>query len=84
VLNYHELILKKVNESSGIKQVELALAVMTEIGPGRFDNHSFQHELEYAISHGEIIELEYVVPQTSYKMSSLYFPKGTEFPQWQK
>ena len=77
--NYHELIVKRVNDSSGIGSIKLSLDVMTEIGPGNFNITSYVHELEYAVKKGEIVELEFIVPTSSHKMSSLYFPKGTIF-----
>lgn len=39
--------------------------------------------LENMVKEGSIIELEYILPSISYRVKSLYFPKGTAFMNYE-
>ena len=72
-----EVILQVIKESQGIKNVDLALKVMAEVGPGSFDKDKFELAVAQLIHGKEIIEVEFVLPNVDYRMKSIYFPKGT-------
>lgn len=72
-----EVTLEIIKNSTGIKSVELALKVMAEIGPSKFDTDKFQLTLAQLVNGREIIEVEYVLPNVSYRTKAIYFPKGT-------
>lgn len=69
-------LLKIVSESTGIKGVDLAVALVMEHGPANA-MEMFQ-ALKDLVENGDIIEIEYVVPHMNYRAKSIYFPKGTE------
>ena len=74
-MTYKEAILEAV--SNGIKNVDLALKVMERINPLRFDEEEFHLDLDVLISSGEIIEIEYFLPQMIHRAKSFFLPKGT-------
>lgn len=76
-----EAILTTVNSHQGVKGVELVVNVMGIINPLLFNHHEYAKTIQSLVDSGEIIELEYTVPQVDYRIKSLYFPRGTEF-QW--
>jgi len=67
-----------VNAHQGIKGVDLALHVMSEVNPVIFDIQEYWDALNSLIGSKEIVEVEYTLPQLSYRIKSIYFPKGTE------
>jgi len=69
-----ETILDIINSNSGIKAVDLIIKVST-VHPISYDE--FSTEIEKLIHEGEIIELEYTLPDFEYRIKSIYFPKGT-------
>lgn len=71
-------ILDKVTNSTGMKGVELVLHVMTILMPKTFKHEEYTQILESLVDRGEIVELEYEVPQV-HRVKSIYFPKGTTF-----
>ncbi len=79
MIQLKEIILRKVNNSTGIKAVELTLAVMSEINPLIFEAKTYISELDELVKNGEILELEYTLPNMDYRIKSIYFPKGTIF-----
>lgn len=70
-------ILDTVRKSTGIKGTELALKVITLVHPRTFESAEYITILNMLVHSGQILELEYIVPQTSYRIKSIYFPKGT-------
>ena len=72
-----DIILEVVNRSSGIKAVDLALKVMEKVNPTVFDTEDFHKSFDTLIKDGEIIELEYIDPDTDYRIKSILFKKGT-------
>lgn len=74
-----ETILALINANSGLKAVELVCKVMGVVNPLMFKNIEYQDTLEQLLKEGEIVELEYILPQLNYRVKSLYFPKGTKF-----
>ena len=77
-VSLRDTILTSVNSHQGIKGVELVLNVMGCVGPVMFDDREYTLELSRLLDEGEIIEVEYSLPQMSYRIKSLYFPKGTQ------
>lgn len=74
-----EAILNIINTRQGVKSVNLALDVMSLTNPISFDDIPYQKELAELVKSGEIIELEYILPDMDYRVKSIYFPKGTKF-----
>lgn len=72
-----EVILRMINSHQGIKGVDLALKVMSEINPSVFKVEEYWDALNSLIGSKEIVEVEYTLPQLSYRIKSIYFPKGT-------
>lgn len=70
-------ILKIINSRQGIKGVDLVLALMERIGPTMLKYQEFDSALVELIKEGEVVELEYVLPQMEYRIKSMYFPKNT-------
>jgi hypothetical protein len=73
-----EVILQMVNAHQGIKGVDLALKVMSEINPAVFNIEEYWEALFSLTISKEIVEVEYILPQLTYRVKSIYFPKGTE------
>jgi hypothetical protein len=73
-----DLILKILSNKSPIKMVDLALAVMNEYGPGKFSTEIFHELTDNLISEGEIICLEYTMPEMPDRVKSILFKRGTE------
>jgi len=68
-----EQILKLVNESTGIKATELV---------ARMDDENlldFQEVVNKLVKEDKIIEMEYTVPNLSWRLKSMYFPAGSMF-----
>jgi len=76
-MNYKEIIKTKIDHSTGIKGVELSLAVMDIVNPAVFKFEEYWKELTELVKTGEVMELEFVLPQIDYRTKSIYFPKGT-------
>ena len=74
----HETILNIVNEHSGIKGVELVMLVMARL-IDRFNAEDYLRAIQNAAEHGDILELEYIIPAQPEKVKSIYFPKGTQY-----
>lgn len=72
-----DIILNMVNAHQGIKAVDLALKVMSEVNPVIFNIEEYWDALNSLIGSKEIVEIEYTLPQLSYRLKSIYFPKGT-------
>jgi hypothetical protein len=71
-----EFIKMAVNDKGPIKGVDLALEVVKH-------NHGMSpsditQAIERLVRDEEVVELEYVLPEMSYRTKSLYFPKGTK------
>lgn len=71
-----ERISKIVNDSTGLKSTELAVKVVCEVPD--CNTNEVLHLIEELVKEGEIIELEYILPQINYRIKSIYFPKGTD------
>ena len=81
----HALIREIVTEKPGIKGTELITDVLTEMylkGQGYAEHFAPDLEpvdaINTLVKQGDIVEIEYCVPVMSYRIKSLYFPKGTE------
>lgn len=73
-----EAILKIINSGQGIKGVDLVLKVLTELFPSEFKSGQVLEELTRMVKEGEIIEIEYTLPDMNYRIRSFYLPKGTK------
>lgn len=76
-------ILDIVSDKPGIKGVDLTLDVLQLLL--EHENNCDDPKSELAVGlinelvlQGEIVEVEYVLPTMTYRIKSLYFPKGTE------
>lgn len=77
-ISLRDAILATVNSHQGVKGVELVLNTMG-LASKLFDDREYMLELSRLLDEGEIIEVEYSLPQMDYRIKSLYFPKGTQF-----
>jgi len=75
--DYKEIIIKVVNENSGIKGVELSLRVITIINPLKFNKNEYLQSLLAVVEDGEILELEFTLSHLDYRVRSIFFPRGT-------
>jgi len=66
-----------VNASGPIKGVDLALKVLQNLHPYEFESREFLRILDSLVQHGEILEVEYLLPSMRDRVKSLYFPIGT-------
>jgi hypothetical protein len=79
-----QLILTTVTNKPGIKATELVVEVMmllSESGstlPERGSGEGIVNTLNDLVSEQEVVEVEYVLPTMTYRVKSLYFPKGTK------
>jgi hypothetical protein len=73
-----DIILRMVSSHQGIKGVDLALKVMGEVNPVVFSIEEYWEELHSLIDCKEIVEVIYILPNMTYRVKSMYFPKGTE------
>lgn len=71
-------ILKVVNNSQGVNNVDLALKVMAILNPQKFDIDEFSRVLTDLVISGEVLEIEYNLPTMDYRIKSFYLPKGTK------
>ena len=75
---YRKLILEFVNQNSGIKAVDLAMKVMGEINPVKFNSEEYHKTLENMVYLNQIIELEIILPNGLDRVKSTYFPRGCQ------
>lgn len=78
-ISLRNIILRLIEANQGLKAVELVCKVMGVVNPLMFDGLEYQREIDRLIQEGEILEVEYILPQLNYRVKSMYFPKGTEF-----
>lgn len=72
------IILESIQNSTGMRGVELALTVLNKTMPLYFETELYQECLGELVAEGEVIELEYVLPEMEYRTKSMFFPKGTQ------
>lgn len=75
---YKKMIIEVV-DTGPIKNVDLALRVMANLGPVKFEVEVHELAIAELLQEKEIIELEYIILSMDYRVKSLYFPKGTDF-----
>jgi hypothetical protein len=75
-----DVIRKIVNENSGIKNVELVIKVAQSLIEEdiEFEPRDLIIQIESLVKEGEIVELEFILPDMGYRVKSMYFPKGTK------
>jgi hypothetical protein len=76
-MTLHEHIKEVIRQRGPIKGVDLALQVMDRVNPQLFSNDDYNKALAKLLSYGEIIELEYTLPDMLYRTKSIFFMKGT-------
>ena len=79
---YKEIVRKIIDDSTGIKAVELATQVVLEVHDKCHERQEFDiwnDALDPLIEAGEICELEYSLPAMNWRLKSIFFPKGTTF-----
>lgn len=64
-----------VEGAQGLKATEMAAIVAAEIGVTAVDG-PFAETLDALIREGEIVEVEYTVPDLPYRVKSFLLPKG--------
>jgi len=77
--NMEKLVLDAVNTNTGIRNVDLVLNVMYNVGPVMFNIEDYDTAIRDLLARGDIIELEVIAPAANYRVKSIYFPRGTEF-----
>lgn len=73
---FKNMVNQIIRLSTGIKVNELACN--RDVAMSGLD--LWEDALNPLIKDGEVIELEYVVPSSDYRIKSILFPKGTIFP----
>lgn len=73
-----DLIIQFIESSSGLKEVELVMKLMTKISPSKFNVNEFYKIVGGMILANEIVRVEYILPNMDYRVKSMYFPKGTK------
>jgi len=73
-----DLIIKVVESSQGIKAVDLTIKVISEIIPRDINNLDVLGVLQDLVLRGELVEIEYSLPQMSYRTKSFFLPKGSK------
>jgi hypothetical protein len=85
-----EHIIQVVNDSQGIKGVELSCKLIEFLilninkkgdVPVTIYSNYFQNIMDDLVKSGDIIEIEYILPNMSYRIKSMFFPKGTSVCQ---
>jgi hypothetical protein len=66
-----------VEERQGLKTTELVALLVTKEDKSPNLSDTIQAAIQELVHNGEIVELEYVLPNLSYKVKSILFPKGT-------
>lgn len=67
-----EIVEKIVNNRNGIKATELA--ALSDVR----DVKDLVQTIECLVQNGRIVEVEYVLPNISYRIKSFLLPKGTQ------
>lgn len=73
--DYKILIINEIKLNAGTRPDKLALHVMSQVNPVKFDNNKYNDSLESLLESGDIQSLYYTIDKTRI----LYFPKGTTF-----
>jgi hypothetical protein len=74
-MTIQERIIEIVENKQAIKGTELAVILATEF----LDVDNVTEIIETLVKNGEIVELEYSLPNMNYRIKSIYFPKGTQY-----
>lgn len=74
-----EDIRKFINESNGIKAVDVVAKYACYMHDHCECNENVQDAIEELILENEIVVVEYAVPQYEYKLKTMFFPRGTKF-----
>ena len=78
-IDYRKCILHITKSRSCIKHIDLALAVMSDVGPGSFNPDEYQTHLDKLVDEGELKKIEFATERMNYRIKTLYFPKNTTF-----
>ena len=74
-----EEILRLVAANNGIKGVDLAMKLMSELGIHKVEHAEFLKILDEMVERGEIIEFEYYSSDMDYRAKFIYFTSDTIF-----
>lgn len=71
-----QLLVDKVIGLQGIKAVQLAVEeeIITKL-----QDYAVPELMEELVAEGRVIEIEYVLPEMTYRVKSFYLPPGTVF-----
>lgn len=77
-----DVITYLVNNKPAIKGTELVTEIITTLFENGLKDDAGDpvDTLNQMVKDGEIVEVEYVLPNMAYVVKSLYFPKGTVIP----
>lgn len=75
--NLKPVILECINHSTGIRGVELALAVLNKTLPYHFETADYHEALEELVKEAKVVEVEYYLPDMPDRTKSIFFPAGT-------
>jgi len=78
IITHKEAILTSINTRQGINGVDLILNCMGMLGPFKLNHNEYYAILANLVAEGEVVELEYTLPNMTYRLKSIYFPKGTK------
>jgi hypothetical protein len=73
-----EILEAIINNSTGIKAIELACEIADFIHTNNYDSNQIQQSIEELLADEKICELEFIIPKLDYKIKSIYFPRGTK------
>lgn len=73
---YELVIVQKLTHYNSIRGEDLALRVMEEVNPARFNNEDFLNALSNLIDKKKVVQLMYTIGHAT---KVLYFVGGTEF-----
>jgi hypothetical protein len=79
-MSLEESIIYVVDNFGPIKSNDLIVRIYEEYRD-QIENPDIPQTINKLVRNGDIIEVEYVLPQMEYRIKSIYFPKGTTFPK---
>lgn len=75
-MHLREAILQSIRDRA-LKGTDLAIRCVELMHPSTFSTDDFLKTLERMVASGEIIEIEYTLPNRPNQVKSIYMPKGT-------
>lgn len=77
-MDLREAIIQIVTDKQGCKATELAPLIAEGYPDLVCELDKVVETIESLVASGELVEVEYILPQMTYRIKSMLFPKGTE------